>query len=83
MTNTTTGRNYDSTGSANKAFELDIPHYYYNICGSGDDDDQRICLINEEGKWLVYYCEDGDRMEVSEYADEAQACEDCLCRLSN
>ena len=33
------------------------------------------------------YCrlsrEDGDRMEVSEYADEAQACEDCLCRLSN
>ena len=56
-----------------KLFELDIPHYYYNICGSGDDDDQRICLINEEGKWL----------EVSEYADEAQACEDCLCRLSN
>ena len=53
------------------------------MCGSGDDDDQRICLINEEGKWLVYYCEDGDRMEVSEYADEAQACEDCLCRLSN
>ena len=42
-----------------------------------------ICLINEGGKWLVYYCEDGDRMEVSEYADEAQACEDCLCRLSN
>ena len=66
-----------------KLFELDIPHYYYTICGSGDDDDQRICLINEEGKWLVYYCEDGDRMEVSEYADEAQACEDCLCRLSN
>ena len=43
-----------------KLFELDVPHYYYNICGSGDDDDQRICLINEDGKWLVYYSEDGD-----------------------
>ena len=44
-----------------KLFELDIPHYYYNICGSGDDDDQRICLINEGGKWLVYYCVPGGR----------------------
>ncbi len=65
-----------------KLFELDIPHYYYNICGSGEDEDQRICLVNEAGKWLVYYSEDGDRMELSEYAAEEDACADCLGRLS-
>ena len=48
-----------------RLFELDIPHYYYNICGSGDEEDQRICVVNEGGKWLVYYSEDGDRMELS------------------
>lgn len=65
-----------------KLFELDIPHYYYNICGTGEDEDQRICLVNEAGKWLVYYSEDGDRMEPSEYAAEEDACADCLGRLS-
>lgn len=64
-----------------KLFEMDVPHYYYNICGSSEDEEQRICLINEAGKWLVYYSEDGDRMEVSEYADEAEACADCYSRL--
>lgn len=64
-----------------KLFEMDVPHYYYNICGSGEDEEQRICLINEAGKWLVYYSEGGDRMEVSEYADEAEACADCYSRL--
>lgn len=64
-----------------KLFEMDVPHYYYSICGSGEDEEQRICLINEAGKWLVYYSEDGDRMEVSEYANEAEACADCYSRL--
>lgn len=64
-----------------KLFEMDVPHYYYNICGSGENEEQRICLINEAGKWLVYYSEDVDRMEVSEYADEAEACADCYSRL--
>ncbi len=64
-----------------KLFEMDVPHYYYNICGSGENEEQRICLINEAGKWLVYYSADGDRMEVSEYADEAEACADCYSRL--
>ncbi len=65
-----------------KLFELDIPHYYYNICGTGEDDEQRICLINEGGRWLVYYSEDGDRLELSEYDDEGSACADCLGRLA-
>jgi len=65
-----------------KLFELDIPHYYYNICGSGEDDEQRICLSSEGGKWLVYYSEDGNRVDISEYADEGDACADCLGRLA-
>ncbi len=64
-----------------KLFELDIPHYYYNICGSGGDDEQRICLTEEGGKWLVYYCENGSRTDVSEYASEEEACAECLRRL--
>lgn len=65
-----------------RLFELDIPHYYYNICGSGDEEDQRICVVNEDGKWLVYYSEDGDRLELSEYSTEEDACADCFSRLA-
>ena len=38
--------------------------------------------MNEGGKWLVYYSEDGDRMELSEYSTEEDACADCLSRLA-
>lgn len=65
-----------------KLFEMDIPHYYYNICGSGTDEEQRICLVCEGGKWLVYYSEDGSRLELEEHADEDSACRDCLNRLA-
>lgn len=65
-----------------KLFEMDVPHYYYNICESDEDEEQRICLISEGGKWLVYYSESGERLELSEYATEDDACEDCLNRLS-
>lgn len=65
-----------------RLFELDIPHYYYNICGTCEDEEQRICLVSENGKWLVYYSEDGERLEVSEYLDESEACADCLSRLA-
>lgn len=65
-----------------KLFEMDVPHYYYNICGSGEDEDQRICLANENGRWLVYYSENGDRAEINEYLNESEACEDFLNRLS-
>ena len=65
-----------------RLFELDIPHYYYNICGTGEDEDQRICLTNESGRWLVYYCEDGNRLELSDYGSEEEACDDCFSRHS-
>ena len=65
-----------------KLFDMDIPHYYYNICGSGEDEEQRICLSNENGKWQVYYSEDGDRLELSEYSEESEACDDCFKRLA-
>lgn len=65
-----------------RLFELDIPHYYYNICGTGEDEDQRICLTNEDGRWLVYYSEDGSRLELNDYSTEEEACDDCFSRLS-
>lgn len=65
-----------------KLYEMDIPHYYYNICGDGEDEDQRICLTSRDGKWLVYYSENGECQDMAEYDDESAACEDCLNRLS-
>lgn len=65
-----------------KLFELDIPIYYYNICNDTDDEDQKICLKQENGSWLVYFSDDGTRADIAEYSDEAAACDDCFDRLT-
>ncbi|MBE6901088.1 MAG: hypothetical protein E7478_01285 [Ruminococcaceae bacterium] len=60
-------------------FEMMIPHYCYSI---GEEQDQRVCMVENSGKWLVYFCEDGEKLDLEEYADENAACEDVLRRLS-
>ncbi len=62
-----------------KLFELDVPHYFYSV---GADDEQRTCLIEENGKWLVYYNEDGERMDLTEHFSENDACEELLKRVA-
>lgn len=62
-----------------KLFEMEVPHYCYSV---GADDDQRTCLVEENGKWLVYYNEDGERMDLVEHSTESDACDDMLKRLA-
>ncbi len=62
-----------------KLFEMEIPHYYYSV---GSEEDSRTCIVEECGKWLVFYCEDGERMDITEHSGEAEACEEMLKRLS-
>ncbi len=61
-----------------KLFEMMIPHYCYSI---GAEENQRVCLVEQGGKWLVYFCEDGEKLDLEEYTDENAACEDVLRRL--
>ena len=60
-------------------FEMMIPHYCYSI---GEEQDQRVCMVESGAKWLVYFCEDGEKLDLEEYTDESAACEDMLRRLS-
>lgn len=60
-------------------FERDVPHYCYNI---GGYEDGRVCMTEENGKWLVFYCEDGEQLELTAHESEAEACEDMLKRLT-
>lgn len=62
-----------------RLFQEEIPHYYYSI---GSDEDQRVCLIESGGKWVVYYSEDGERLDVNEYGSEADACEELYRRVA-
>lgn len=63
-----------------KLFELEIPHYYYSIVDG--EEDQRVCLRENGGKWLVYYSEDGERLDLAEHGSEAAACDDLLGRVT-
>lgn len=59
-------------------FELLIPHYCYSI---GEEQDQRVCMVESGGKWQVYFCEEGEKLDLAEYTDEAEACAEVLRRL--
>lgn len=62
-----------------KLFELDVPHYCYSI---GSCEDGRVCLTEEAGKWLVFFCEGGEKLELTEHNSESEACEDMIGRLT-
>ena len=59
-------------------FEMMIPHYCYSI---GAEEDQRVCMVQSGGKWQVYFCEEGEKLDLEEYMDEAEACGEVLRRL--
>lgn len=60
-------------------FEMMIPHYCYSV---GAQEEQRVCLTESDGKWLVYFCEDGEKLDLKEFDDETEACAEVLARLS-
>lgn len=50
-----------------------VPTEFYNLNGKGRDD-ERICLIVEKEKWVVYYSERGVRTTEFFFDTEEEAC---------
>lgn len=50
-----------------------IPAEFYNLEGKGRDD-ERLCLIQENSKWVVYYLERGVRTTELFFDNEEDAC---------
>ena len=50
-----------------------IPTDLYNLDGKGRDD-ERLCLVNEDSKWVVYYLERGVRTTELFFDSEEEAC---------
>lgn len=50
-----------------------IPAEFYNLDGKGRDD-ERLCLIQENSKWVVYYLERGVRTTELLFNSEEEAC---------
>lgn len=63
-----------------KLEQIGAPNSWYNLDQYGNDD-QKLTIKNENGKWIVYYSERGDRIKPTEYATESEACEDLLNRV--
>ena len=51
-----------------------IPTDLYNLDGKGRDD-ERLCLVNEDSKWVVYYLERGVRTTELFFDCEEEACD--------
>ena len=51
-----------------------IPTDLYNLDGKGRDD-ERLCLVNENSKWVVYYLERGVRTTELFFDSEEEACD--------
>jgi len=50
-----------------------IPAESYNLDGTGRDD-ERLCLVKEDSKWVVYYLERGVRTTELFFDSEEEAC---------
>ncbi|CAH9068527.1 hypothetical protein PSECIP111951_04182 [Pseudoalteromonas holothuriae] len=57
---------------------LNIPTAYYSIKGAMDD---RICLDEINGQWVVYYIERGKKSELGAFSTESEACSFMLSQL--
>ena len=57
-----------------------VPRNYYMICEKGNND-QRICLEQNNGKWLVYYTERGVMFDQVVFETESDACYEMMRRL--
>ena len=51
-----------------------IPAEQYNLDGKGRDD-ERLCLVKEDSKWVVYYLERGARTTEQFFDSEEEACD--------
>lgn len=58
-----------------------VPNFYYNIEGTGRDD-ERFCLNKDEHGWNVYYAERGCKTTNKYFNSESEALEYICKRLT-
>ncbi|EME8862097.1 hypothetical protein WAA39_000025 [Enterobacter mori] len=63
----------------NELYKLNIPRDSYSIDGV---EDEALCLILDGGLWRVFYSEHGKRTEVEYFANESDACQSFLTRIT-
>ena len=56
------------------------PAEHYNLDGKSRDD-ERLCLVKEDSKWVVYYLERGVRTTELFFDSEEEACDYILKSL--
>ena len=49
---------------------LNVPSSYYSL---GHNRDERTCLVETDGRWLVYYSERGRMEDLHEFNDFEEA----------
>jgi len=49
-----------------------IPEKYY--CLNGGMEEEKVCLDNVHGKWIVYSVQRGKMWSIKEFDDEEKAC---------
>lgn len=59
--------------------KLGVPSVYYSLSGSNTN--ERICLIESEGKWKVSFFERGQEAILGSFESESSACEFMLGEL--
>lgn len=57
-----------------------VPDFKYNLDGAGRDD-ERLCLIYDNGIWQVYYSERGVKTTDKHFNSESEACQFILRKL--
>lgn len=53
--------------------KIGVPHEYYSILQGGLPN-EKLCLINSEGTWEVFYSERGIKSGTRIFTDEESAC---------
>lgn len=60
---------------------LRIPPAYYSLVGGNYS--ETVCIVKEDGKWIVYYSERGRRKIYGTFDDEEEACTCFLKKVKN
>jgi hypothetical protein len=63
-----------------KLQDMGVPREWYHLENHGNDD-QRLCIVEENDRWLVYYSERGSRFRIAEFDNEDDACGELLNRI--
>ncbi|HKN02852.1 MAG TPA: hypothetical protein VJY31_02785 [Buttiauxella sp.] len=55
----------------NMLHKNNIPEYCYSI---DNEKNESLCLLQENGKWIIFYSERGERSDPEYYDSEEVAC---------